>query len=346
MKVLHVLRSNIFSGAENVVCQIIKMSYGDGVEMVYCSEDGEIRQSLIDRDVDFAPVKKMCKSELRRIIDSFHPDIIHAHDRMASLCAAKAANGIPIIVHMHVNNNKGFKLLLKNFLWFLCSKKFKHIFWVSKSSYEGFQFHKLLKKKSSVLYNVIDRLSLFERCESDPNEYSYDIVYCGRLTYQKNPQLLMDVCKKIAESSNHFKIAIIGDGEFSEYVKASITSYHLEGSVKYLGYVQNPLKIIKDSKALVLTSRFEGTPMVAIEAQLLGVPIVSTPVDGMRDLILSGQNGYLENNPSSLANRLIEICSDAGLRDKLGKCSKDMSRKFSDVRGYKEHLYSIYNMLV
>ena len=188
MKVLHVLSSNKFSGAENVVCQIIKMfSDCQEIEMAYASVDGPIRDSLSERGIVFFPIQKLCKKQLSEIVSIYKPDIIHAHDRMASYISATLNTKTPILVHMHVNNNRGLKLLIKNFIWYLKSYRYRHIFWVSNSSFYGFQFHKKLSKKSSILYNVIDSSSVHSRCKEDLRNYDDDIVYCGRLTYQKNP---------------------------------------------------------------------------------------------------------------------------------------------------------------
>ena len=91
MKILHVLYSNRFSGAENVVCQIIgMMKKVPGVEMIYCSPDGQIREALSERGIAFEPIADLNKSELRRVIAKVKPDVVHAHDMRASFVAALA----------------------------------------------------------------------------------------------------------------------------------------------------------------------------------------------------------------------------------------------------------------
>lgn len=108
MKVLHLLRSNRFSGAENVALQIINMFRDDNIEMAYCSRDGQIRDVLSERKVKFFPVSNLSMKEIRRVVREFAPDIIHAHDATASVIAGIATaffgrcNGV--ISHMHVNH--------------------------------------------------------------------------------------------------------------------------------------------------------------------------------------------------------------------------------------------------
>ncbi|MBE6718383.1 MAG: glycosyltransferase [Ruminococcaceae bacterium] len=342
MKVLHILQSNSFSGAENVVFQIITGLRKNGVESVYCSRDGQIRKFLTDNGIDFEPVYSMSKKEISRVIDKVKPDVIHAHDRSASLLSATCASKIPIVVHMHVNNNKGISLLIKNAMWTLFSRKFNHIFWVSKSSFDGFQFRGLLKKKSSVLYNVMDGSLTIGKAEEETEQNGYDVLYVGRLTHQKNPERLMSVIKSLCEKKNDIRIAIAGSGDYAGYVETFIADYNLENQVDYLGYTNKPLPLIKRSKAMIMTSRFEGTPMVAIEAQILGTPIVSTPVDGMLDVIENGVNGFLSDKDEELVERILDILSDDTLREKLRVGCIEKSKRFTDIDGYCDVIYSQY----
>ncbi|MBQ2715048.1 MAG: glycosyltransferase [Clostridia bacterium] len=341
MKVLHVLQSNRFSGAENVVCQIIKMMQDEpGMEFVYASRDGQIREALKERGIAFEPIKEWSKEGVKAVVDKVNPDVIHAHDRGA--CVFSASCGKPMVAHMHVNNNKGFKTYLKNRLWKNKSKKYSHIFWVSESSFTGFPFHKALKDKSSVLYNVISREDLLRRVQLDEKEYDYDIAYVGRLTYQKHPERLMKVLSEVVEKKPDIKVAIVGNGDYADYVSGYIKEAKLEKNVDYLGYMNNPAKVLASSKILIMTSRFEGTPMVALEAQTLGLPIVSTPVDGLCDLIVSGENGYLESEDEKLVERCVELTTNADKLAEFKKKSLEKIAPYNDVVGFKKAIKEGY----
>ena len=157
MKILHLLQSRKFSGAENVACQIIAMMKEEAdVQMAYCSRDGQIREVLKERGICYYPIKKLTVSEVKRIIRQYKPDIIHAHDMRASFIAAKACGQIPLISHIHNNAFDARGLSVKSVAYIYAALKAKHIFWVSGSSYKGYCFHSLFKKKSSVLYNIVD----------------------------------------------------------------------------------------------------------------------------------------------------------------------------------------------
>ena len=97
MKVMHILSSKIYSGAEKVVCQIIKSFREDeGIEMVYCSPENEnVRYMVGQQGIELLGMEKMCASEIRRFIAQEKPDLIHAHDMRASFNAALACGRIP-----------------------------------------------------------------------------------------------------------------------------------------------------------------------------------------------------------------------------------------------------------
>ena len=343
MKVLHLLQSNRFSGAENVVCQIIGMMKNEpDIEMVYCSSDGQIREALAERNIRFIPLKRFSIVEIIQVLKNEKPDIIHAHDMRASFYATCACSGIPIISHIHNNAFDSRGLSIKSVAYMLAAMKARHIFWVSQSAFEGYMFKNVFRKKSSVLCNIIDVDALYEKKCLDDMEYDYDVAYVGRLSYPKNPQRLMSVFRLVLEKMPNIKIAVIGTGELEEEIKALAKEYKLNNNVEFLGFQSNPLKMLSDSKVMVMTSRWEGTPMCVLEAMALGVPIVSTPVDGLKDLIINGKNGYLFDGDDKLAEKICEIVENKELHDALGAASKEMICKSQNKETYKEEILSKY----
>ncbi|MBQ3016481.1 MAG: glycosyltransferase [Clostridia bacterium] len=343
MKILHLLQSDKFSGAENVVSQIIGVFKDTpDIEMVYCSRDGQIREALAERDINFAPINALNIKEVKRVIREQKPDIIHAHDMNASFIAACACGKIPLISHIHNNNFNSRRLSLKSIAYLFAAIKAKHIFWVSQSSYNGYSFHKFLKKKSSVLYNIVNIEALYKKMETDENEYDYDVIYVGRLTYQKNPQRLMHIFHKIKSKCPDIKIAVVGTGDLEAETKSLCNELNLNPNVEFMGFKTNPLKMLHDSKVMIMTSRWEGTPMCALEAMALGVPIVSTPTDGLCDLITDGENGYLSDDDDILAKKAVDIVTNNAIHSTLNNNTKAKSLIINDPKSYKEHILTTY----
>lgn len=345
MRILHLLSSNKFSGAENVVCQIIEMFRGDTEkEFIYCSPDGAIRQALQERDVSFVPMSKLSVSAFKEIVQEVKPDIVHAHDMKASVLAAACVGRIPLISHVHNNNFNSQKPTLKAILYRYAAAKAKHIFWVSQSSMTGYYFHKGLEKKSTVLYNVIDAEQLQQKAAQAECQTTYDIVYVGRLTYQKNPQRLIKVLKEVVKQQPNLKAAVIGIGDLEAEVQRLVAEENLQDNVYCLGFMSNPYGILKNSKVMLMTSRWEGTPMCALEAMALGVPIVSTPTDGLCELVENGKTGYLNNEDEMLVHDSLKLVCDNEKQRVFSAAIAARAKEMLDVAQYKSVLGKIYTL--
>lgn len=341
MKVLHLLQSNRFSGAENVVCQIISM-LRDQIDFVYCSQDGQIREALKERNVIFHPVKKWSAIDIGKVIKDEQPDLIHAHDMNASFMASLTCGRIPLVSHIHNNNFDSRGLSTKSLLYYYAAKKAKHIFWVSDSSYNGYRFHNSLRSKSSVLYNIIDIDELNRKMSLDQRQYEFEVVFLGRLTPQKNPQRLIDVFEQIAQKRPKTKMAIVGTGELDEEMKIMVEKRRLGKNISFLGFQNNPYKILHDAKVMIMTSRWEGTPMCALEAMALGVPIVSTPTDGLKDLVKDGVTGFLSEKDEKLAESIVNILDNFNLYQELSTNSTNLANEMMNMENYKRCILDAY----
>ena len=342
MKVMHVLNSRIYSGAEKVVCQIIHAFQGE-IEMVYCSPESDIVRKMVEgQGVTYLPMKTMSVSELSRVIREQKPDLIHAHDMRAGFFSALCCGKIPLVSHIHNNAYDARGLSPKTVGYLLAGFRAKHIFWVSQSSFDGYAFHKLFARKSSVLYNVIDTDEIYTKLSQNSNTYDYDLIYVGRLTYQKNPQRLLRLCARLKQDKPDLKVAIVGTGELEEELKALCKKLNLKDTVHFLGFQPNPIKMVACSKAMILTSRWEGTPMCALEAMALGTPVVSTPSDGMKDLLTDGVSGYLTESDEQMAKDLLKIFTQPEHRKLLAENARKKFDSLNDGEAYKRAIANAY----
>lgn len=342
-KIMHLLTGTSFSGAENVACQIMACFKNDAeYEMFYCSPDGKIREALKERSVRYVPMKEWSLQEVRRVFQVEKPDIIHAHDMKASFFAALLCGRIPLISHVHNNNFDSRGISTKALLYSYAARKAKHIFWVSKSAYEGYGFHEKFEQKSTILYNVIDADEVYKKAAQDGKDYAYDIVYVGRLTFQKNPQRLVKVLAGIAENCPEMRAAIIGTGDMEAETRQAIVECHAENSIDMLGFSSNPYGAMRQAKILIMTSRWEGLPMCALEAMALGVPIVSTPTDGLKEIVENDKTGYLSDDDTVLIERCADILESRELYQELHEATLNKAAIILDMGTYKKALDKVY----
>lgn len=340
-KVLHFLPRNTFSGAENVVCQIIAMFRGE-IDMVYCCPDGPIRQALQERGIPFLPMKRFSVGEVRRLIRREKPDIVQAHDMLSSVVCAAACGRTPLICHIHNNNFNSRGLTLKTALFLPAAQKAKHIFWVSPSAMESFYFRKAVADKSSVLRNTIDAQALRRRAAEAPDREKSNVVFIGRMSEPKDPLRMLKVLERLAQLVPELDAKVIGSGELEGQVREAWEKSPAKAHIHLLGFQSNPYGLLQNAGLMLMTSLWEGTPMCALEAMALGVPIVSTPVDGLCDLVEPGKTGFLESTDEALARSCARIVKDPALRQSLSDNTLARAEELLNLESYKQSLRAAY----
>lgn len=166
---------------------------------------------------------------------------------------------------------------------------------------------------------------------------SKTILAVGRETPQKGFDLLVDAWMKIAHHFPEWKIRIVGDNftnkAYADFVWKKIIDAHLENSIQIIPETKDIKKEYSEASFFVMSSRYEGLPMVLLEAMATGLPIVSFDCPtGPRQIIKDGKTGYLvENgNVEKLSYMMISMIKDEKNRHKMGVAAqKDVKERFS-----------------
>ena len=128
------------------------------------------------------------------------------------------------------------------------------------------------------------------------------------------------------------RVAVIGTGNMEQEIVELVAQKGLSENITFLGFQNNPYKIVKDAKCMVMTSRWEGTPMCALEGMALGVPMVATPVDGLKKLIVNGENGFLCEDDLIFAQRVFDIVTNRDLYKRLSREQIIKSKQLNDLK--------------
>jgi glycosyltransferase involved in cell wall biosynthesis len=160
-----------------------------------------------------------------------------------------------------------------------------------------------------------------------------NVIAIGRFTHQKGFDILIDVWKLVLLNpiSVDWKLKIIGDGNDKAIIEKKIEDLKLEYCIE-LVEVTNLHDYYISASLYVMTSRFEGLPMVLLEAQSYGLPIISFDcLTGPRDVVNDRKNGYLipMGEIQLMANKICELFSDEKKRKDMGNVARKDVFRFS-----------------
>lgn len=343
MRILHLLASNTYSGAEHVVIDIIQ-SLKDQHEFVYVSPNGSIEQVLLDKKISFIGMEKFTYSEVYSAIRKYKPDIIHAHDYRASCISAFIPFKGDIISHIHNNNLWAKNLNLKTILYFLSLKRFSKVVVVSQPVIDEFIFSSSLEHKSCIISNVINSNEIFQlsKQDCDIDFLQSDILFVGRLTEQKNPIRFIKIIDQLKKYKPNVKAIMVGNGELKNECQDLIKKMNLENNIILLGFQSNPYIYMKNTKVLLIPSQWEGFGLVALEAMLLGIPVISTSVGGLKKIVGNFNHEWLCYSEQGFVEQILKIInskSNTALKQSLIQYSE----MINDFNSFVKKFDNLYN---
>ncbi len=183
-----------------------------------------------------------------------------------------------------------------------------------------------IRKKTTVIYNPVS-----ENVFSMPIvEKKNIIISVGRLYKQKNQQMLIRAFKVISEAYPDYKLVIYGEGPLRKELEKTIEELHLVGRVLLPGVTDNVFEKLTESKLFCLTSDYEGMSNALIEAICVGLPVITTQVSGVEELIESGRNGETVKIgvTTSFAKAMKMLLADEEKMKRYGAANKQMASKF------------------
>ena len=177
---------------------------------------------------------------------------------------------------------------------------FRHIIFVSKRALKGFcDIFPQLSDKTECINNIIDYDSIVNKSKEE-----IDIKKEGKLiTFlnigrhdenQKRLTRIINASKKLKLEGYRFKVLLVGEGQDTEKYKKTVDRYKLEDIIEFTGKKKNPFPYYRISDCVVLTSDYEGYPVVFIESMLFSKPIITTNVSDAEEDI-SNKYGIVVN---------------------------------------------------
>ena len=160
-------------------------------------------------------------------------------------------------------------------------------------------------------------------------------IFVGRAEYEKGPDNLIEVWKIVAKKHPDWTVRMFSTGSMLESLQARVKEYGIDKQVLFMPPTKNMENEYMTSAMCLMTSRFEGFPVVLQEAMGCGLPCLSFNCpSGPRHIITDKEDGYLiENgNIEAMAQKICELIEDDDLRIKLGHKAKENIARYSEEK--------------
>ena len=149
-------------------------------------------------------------------------------------------------------------------------------------------------------------------------------AFIGRVTQIKNPNRFLDVVSEVKKRGIDLDFFMAGDGELLEGCRKRISEQDLPVTV--LGWQSDIEKVLSAADIVVLTSDNEGTPLSLIQAGMAGLPVVTTNVGSVPEIVLEGVSGFVTHlDVQEIANALEKLATDKALRERLGLAAQEFT---------------------
>lgn len=341
MQVLVIVADGSHGGGTTHVLQILKgLSDSTSFELVtqvgsYLFQEAQ-KLGIPSQGLDFfcSRLNPTIPIALRRICLRVQPQVVHVHGGRAGFFFSLARVNMPTLYTVH-----GLHLFQKPVMlqWLALQaercifQRARRIVFVSHYDVALAKGLGLLKKNKpyELIYNgiAVHPLHLVE------NTCLQHIGFIGRLEPQKDPLLFLDALTVLPD----YSATIVGAGSLEQLVRKEISLRGLANRVKMLGALSQSeaLKVLSTLSACVLSSRWEGLPLIALESMSMGVPVVSMNVSGMGEVIENEITGVLVDQRSGecLANGVRKVTQNISLRASIIQNAHENLRiKFSEER--------------
>ncbi|MCA5004124.1 glycosyltransferase family 4 protein [Sphingobacterium bovistauri] len=292
----------------------------------------DISKNIFSRTVSYLRKRYLHKARIGAVLNQFRPSItISMFDNDVAFIT-DIKDGSKKIVEIHFSRFKRLQYNRSGIWKVINSYRSK----MDSNIVKKFDRFVVLTEEDKGYWGKLSNIQVIPNANSfESNEQSIlenkQVMAVGRFDYQKGFDELIEIWAKVAETFPEWKLNIYGQGPLRDQYQALINLLGLSDKV-FLNQPQKDIKLIYlEHSVLAMTSRYEGLPMVLLEGQVCGLPMVSYACKcGPSDIIRDGVNGYLveEEDKNAFAQKLIAVMQDKSLRQSMGRSSYNNSKNF------------------
>ena len=281
-------------------------------------------------------------SRISEVCRQVQPDLLHCHGGRAAFFASFANTETPSVYTVHGFHHDRKSIVPRAAGWGAELRSLRsadHVLFVSDFDRKLALRQRLLpsSKNHTVIHNGIKPL------RQRTNQQRLGVGFLGRLVFQKNPQLFLD----IADQVQGVNFVVAGGGPLEETISDQVKKRGLTERVTLLGTLDHTaaLEYLSKLDVLVMTPRWEGLPLLLLEAMFLGVPVVSTAVGGIPEVVEHGKTGLLSQSqdPKSMASHVKTLLADKPLRERMVTAASQHAHENFSQQRMLDRTWSVYS---
>jgi len=324
VKICHISQSA--GGVESYILGIISNTNPDFQHIVICGDNGTLAKSSQDAGAKVLNIKMVREISFIKdlltlfkiifLVGKIKPSIIHAHSGKGGIWGRIAALiwGIPTVFTPNAFSYLG-QIGSKKKIVLSIEKIFRNkgFYFVGSSNSECFRaINEVGWKEANVFNKFPNSITVNSKGLYKKNCDYINVITVGRLTYQKNPELFLDIVKEVVAQNSNIRFVWLGSGyadELCGFFNQNISSLKLHDKliVKPWTSKEDTLNMLNESDIYLSTSRYEGLPFVLLEAMDNFLPLVVSNVDGNKDVVEHEVNGFLCNSVDDYVRAILEI---------------------------------------
>lgn len=367
--ILHIVASPRLDGAERVV-QLLCRHTDPALYRTVIACPGDPLQGIYHEEGFTVERLGACRPTLgsilglREILTVRNIHLIHAHDHRASLLALLCAgfwDRTPVISHLHSANPWLSRLHPFGLIELLLRNRFSLTLACSQGVKNHFLQHNPLAKEKKIV-TVVNGVEVVKQGSQAPDKekvaelrkslgiplghFVYGMV--GRLENAKGIDVLLQAFFQVKTRVDGIALLIVGTGNKAGPLQRMVEDLALEDDVIFTGYREDVAQLMELIDVFTLASRWEGLPMVIMEAMSHGVPVIATNVGGVGEVVRQGKTGLLveKEDVKGLAVGMERLFRDRHLRESLGAEGRSLVESEFNAVNQAHKIQEVYSGLL
>jgi len=351
-------------GGERHVADLMRLLPARGVEVgLVAPPGGDLAMLSVQYGIPFHHAEiagnysLAARRQLRAALKTFSPDVVHAHGSRAAfharLADSEAASRVVYTLHgIHVQRSGAAcrrTAAITAERW-LRSRTVGFVTVCESDARKGGRLGIIRPQDTAVVHNGVEEsvpdaaAGRAFRSDAGVDDRAPLVLSVGRFVEPKDQSTLMAAWRDVVSVVPAAVLALVGSGPLEGDLRATAATLGVGDSVRFVAPRPDLESAYSAADVFALSSLWEGLPYVILEAMAHGLPVASTDVDGIPEVVEHGVSGLLvpPRDPAALADAIVRLLGDPAMRERMGESGQRIVRERFGLERMADELVAVY----